>query len=198
MYSNSKTFKYKAADCETELEISIAETYYQSIQDTILPGEKKNYQLVLESFARKRATIENKINLAILTEHSQKTRLDCFHRAVVLSVEFLQEYPDGYLLTELYDVLLDSLEIAGSDWDETTMYTDNVIFPNAFTAGEKKISFINRLLQSGLHAPKTIIQLINSYIKLVNSCEYVELINVELPNRCTLQTEDFTFQEFKY
>lgn len=198
MNTNSNIFKYKAADCETELEISIAETYYQSIQDFVTQHEMRDYQSVVASFKRKRATIENKINLAILTEDFQRTRIDCFHRAVVLSVEFLQEFPDGNLLTELYDVLLDALEISGSNWDENAMYSDNVIFPNAFTPGEKKISFINRLLQSGLHAPKTIISLINSYIKLVNSLQYGELINVELPNRCTLHSEDFTFQEFKY
>lgn len=124
-------------------------------------------------------------------------RVAYYHRCIILSIEFFKEYPDGELLTELFGSLKAALELHGEPWNEK-MYTDNVVFHLAFKPGEKKVSFLNSLLQSGLHTHKSTLHLINLFVKLVNTLHLVDVIDVPLPTRSSLHDIAFTISDFHY
>lgn len=119
------------------------------------------------------------------TKSTERLRLKLYHKAIIASVELFKEHPDRVVVTEVFTLLKEALLLTGTVWEEK-LYTENVTFKNAFTPAAKFIYFLDCLLRSGLHTKKSILHLINLYIKLLYVLHIDDLIDVPLPQR--LQT----------
>lgn len=186
----------KASECKTEEQLIAALLYLREITPKIPPKKLHNHEQKINSFLNKL----NKLRVLTLecedTELLQQDRLFYYHRSIVLAVEFLKAQPDTELLAQLFICLTEALKVAGSKWDEDAMYSDLMDFGNAFTKSEKIIFFIHKILQSGLHEKRSIVSIINMYIKLTNLLNLHDKINLPLPSKKSLHS--LSFVELKY
>ncbi len=193
--SSAPPVKRKASECKTEEQVLSALLHLKEIKDTIQLNEQHNYQCRVESLMKKldkfRPVKDMKIGNLF-----ERDRIFYYHNCIILGVEFLKQEPDTKKLSELFLCLKEALKLTGTEWNEETMYSDLTCFGNAFTMGEKKVYFLNKILQSGLHEKRTIISIINYFIKLVNIMKISEELSISLPNKKTLH--NLSFVELKY
>lgn len=187
--------EYTPKNCKTEEQVKSALLYYKTIEKTISKCNSHNYEQRISALLNKLETFkpiedinsDNKI---------EKDRLFYYHHAIVLSVEFLKPNPDAEKLSELYVCLTEALKISGVEWEPDKMFSACVSFGNAFSASEKKVFFINKIIESGLHKSKSIVSIINIYIKIIYMMNLSTNLSISLPNKKTLH--DVSFVEFKY
>lgn len=193
--SSFSRFKYRARDCNTTKSIQEALAHFETIQNNIPPHQLNNFNSAYLEMKTKLGRVDGSTKVLIhenLTkEFDQRDRIIFYHKSVELSVEFLKETQEGEKLDRLFYCLKGALRLTGKPWDTELMYTDNVCFNNAFTVGEKKIYFIQKILESGLHERRSIIGIINYFIKLINTLQLRDLLSVDLPNKKILHDKSF-------
>lgn len=194
------TFPYTAKNCKTEDSIVEALTYYYSLKGDIhilASHQLNNYYSIVDSMERRLSIIRGVVVEKLYDEVMQKDRLFYYYKSILLSTEFLNNIPNGEKLDQLFICLKESLKLSGSEWN-ALMYTDSVTFDNQFTPGEKKVYFIHKILISGLHETKTIISIINCFIKLINILQLRDIISVDLPQKKDLHNVSFIIPNYSY
>lgn len=194
----SPMYIYTTKNCKTKEEIITALNYYETDRFSImLPHQRTNFKNITKALYKKLSEYNQEESEHLLLEFENKDRLFYYYKSVELSVEFLKQSPNGELLTQLFLCLKEALKISGKEWTKED-YTDTVVWHSAFTTNEKKIQFIYKLLMSGLRKPETIVNVINYYIKLVNTLQIRDLLSVDLPSRKDVHNLSFAISDFKY
>lgn len=186
----------KISECKTEEQLAAALLYLQEITPTIPKKQLYNHQERIDAAIKRLDKMRGIIIETESIELRDKDRLFYYHKAIVLSVEFLKLQPNIDLLTQLFTCLKEALRVSGSEWNESTMYSDLIDFDKAYTKSEKKIYFIHKILQSGLHEKRSIVSIINMYLKLINILGLHEKINISLPSKKSLH--NISFVDLKY
>lgn len=179
-------FPYHAKECLTVEQCVEALTHYASVEQDIPSGQYNNFVDCTTAIRKRLIALGKTSTIDIPIHLVNQDRLLYYHRAIITSVEFLQDKPYGPYLDELYVCIQEGLRLSGKEWDEKSMYTDVSSFHLAFTKKEKIVQFINKVVQSGFRETKELISIMNMYIKLINILQLKEELSVVLPTKKTL------------
>lgn len=196
---DSLLFKYKAKNCTNVDDVQTALKYYESIKETIPNTKMNNFIEVIAALNRKLEKFGiYEIEAEEIEKSLSKDRLYFYHKSIRLSTELLLLTPNSKRLEELYECIKQALLLVDITWDENIHYTDLVRFDNAFTRKEKIVYFIHKILISGFHTNKSLLSIMNLYIKLLRILDLSKDLRVTLPSKKILHDISFELQEYKY